>query len=96
MTGFPLGIFEEATYDERTLILDKGDIIVFYSDGVGDAQNRSGEFFGAARVAKLVNENPGLSPDGLADRHSRRRRTRFSGGQHPSDDRTLVVLKVAT
>jgi sigma-B regulation protein RsbU (phosphoserine phosphatase) len=93
LVGFPLGIFEEATYDERTLILDQGDIIVFYSDGVGDAQNRAGEFFGAARVAKLVNDNPGLSSDGLADRILEEADS-FSGGQHPADDRTLVVLKV--
>jgi sigma-B regulation protein RsbU (phosphoserine phosphatase) len=95
LVGFPLGIFEEATYDERTLILDRGDIIVFYSDGVGDAQNRAGEFFGAARVAKLVNENPGLSSDGLADRILEEADS-FSGGQHSADDRTLVVLKVTT
>jgi sigma-B regulation protein RsbU (phosphoserine phosphatase) len=93
LVGFPLGIFEEATYDERTLILDPGDIIVFYSDGIGDAQNRSGEFFGWGRVAKMVDENPGLPADGLADRILEEADS-FSGGQHPSDDRTLVVLKV--
>ncbi len=93
LVGFPLGIFEEATYDERTLILDRRDIIVFYSDGIGDAQNRSGEFFGYVRVAKMINENPGLSADGLADRILEETDS-FSGGQHPSDDRTLVVLKV--
>ncbi|MGA8013034.1 MAG: GAF domain-containing SpoIIE family protein phosphatase, partial [Candidatus Acidiferrales bacterium] len=93
LVGFPLGIFEEATYDERTLILDPGDIIVFYSDGIGDAQNRGGEFFGWGRVAKMVNENPGLPADGLADRILEEADS-FSGGQHPSDDRTLVVLKV--
>jgi sigma-B regulation protein RsbU (phosphoserine phosphatase) len=93
LTGFPLGIFEEVTYDERTVILDQGDIVVFYSDGIGDAQNRSGEFFGSARVAMLVNDNPGLTPDGLADRILEEADL-FSGGQHPSDDRTLVVLKV--
>jgi phosphoserine phosphatase RsbU/P len=93
LTGFPLGIFEEATYDERTVILDPGDIVVFYSDGIGDAQNRGGEFFGSAPVAKMVAENPGLSADGLADRILVEA-DRFSGGQHASDDRTLVVLKV--
>jgi sigma-B regulation protein RsbU (phosphoserine phosphatase) len=93
LTGFPLGIFEEATYDERTVILDPGDIVVFYSDGIGDAQNRAGDFFGTARVAKMVVENPGLPADGLADRILVET-DRFSGGQHPSDDRTLVVLKV--
>jgi len=93
LVGFPLGIFEEATYEERTLILDPGDIIVFYSDGVGDAQNRAGEFFGAARVATLACDNPNLSADGLADRILEEADS-FSGGQHPADDRTLVVLKV--
>jgi phosphoserine phosphatase RsbU/P len=93
LTGFPLGIFAEATYDERTLILDRDDIIVFYSDGIGDAQNRSGEFFGASRVAKLARENTALSADGLADQILGEADS-FSGGLHPADDRTLLVLKV--
>ncbi len=93
LTGFPLGIFAEATYDERTLILDRHDIIVFYSDGIGDVQNRSGEFFGAGRVAKLVRENTSLSADGLADKILEEADS-FSGGMHPADDRTLLVLKV--
>jgi sigma-B regulation protein RsbU (phosphoserine phosphatase) len=93
LTGFPLGIFAEATYDERTLILDREDIIVFYSDGIGDAQNRNGEFFGAGRVASFVRENTALSADGLADKILEEVDL-FSGGQHPADDRTLLVLKV--
>lgn len=93
LTGFPLGIFAEATYDERTLILNKHDVIVFYSDGIGDAQDRSGEFFGAGRVAKLVRENTSLSADGLADKILEEADS-FSGGVHPADDRTLLVLKV--
>ena len=93
LTGFPLGIFADATYDERTLILDRDDIIVFYSDGIGDAQNRSGEFFGASRVAKLARENSTLSADGLADQILEEADS-FSGGLHPADDRTLLVLKV--
>ncbi len=93
VTGFPLGIFAETTYDERTLILDPGDIVVFYSDGIGDAQNRGGEFFGAGRVARIVREYTELSADGLADKILEEADA-FSGGLHPSDDRTLLVLKV--
>ena len=93
LTGFPLGIFAEASYDERTLILEKDDIMVFYSDGIGDAQSRSGEFFGAGRVAKIVRESAELTADGLADKILEEADS-FSGGQHPSDDRTLLVLKV--
>ena len=93
IVGFPLGIFEEVTYDERSFILDPNDIVVFYSDGIGDAQGLNGEFFGSQRVAQIATENQHLSADGIADRILELTDA-FSGGQHTSDDRTLIVLKV--
>jgi sigma-B regulation protein RsbU (phosphoserine phosphatase) len=91
--GFPLGIFEEANYDERSFVLNAGDIVVFHSDGIGDTQNSTGEFFGHERVAKIIIEKHQLSADGIAD-YILEEVDRFSGGQHPFDDRTLLVLKV--
>lgn len=91
--GFPLGIFEEATYDERSFVLNAGDIVVFHSDGIGDTQNSTGEFFGHERVAKIIIEKHELHADRIAD-YILEEVDRFSGGQHPFDDRTLVVLKV--
>jgi sigma-B regulation protein RsbU (phosphoserine phosphatase) len=93
LAGFPLGIFEDVTYDERSFLLDPNDIVVFYSDGVGDAQGLNGEFFGSKRVSQIIAENQHLSADGIADRILELVDA-FSGGQHPSDDRTLIVLKV--
>jgi sigma-B regulation protein RsbU (phosphoserine phosphatase) len=93
LVGFPLGIFEEATYDEKTYMLDPGDVVVFYSDGIGDVQAPGGEFFGHGRVAKILTAHAHLSADGIADRILEEADA-FSGGQHPADDRTLVVLKV--
>lgn len=93
IAGFPLGIFEESTYDERTFILNAGDIVVFHSDGIGDTQDSAAEFFGHERVAKIIVEKHQLSADGIAD-YILEEVDRFSGGQHPFDDRTLVVLKV--
>ncbi|HTS13270.1 MAG TPA: SpoIIE family protein phosphatase [Candidatus Limnocylindrales bacterium] len=91
--GFPLGMFEDTNYDERTFILDVGDIVVFHSDGIGDTQNSASEFFGHDRIAKLIFEKRQLSADGIAD-YILEEVDRFSGGRHPFDDRTLVVLKV--
>jgi phosphoserine phosphatase RsbU/P len=91
--GFPLGIFEDVTYDERTYILNPGDVVVFHSDGIGDTQNSAGEFFGHEGLAKLIVEKQQLCADGMAD-YILEEVDRFSGGQHPFDDRTLVVLKV--
>ena len=93
LAGFPLGMVEDATYDERTFILDPGDIVVFHSDGIGDTQSPDGEFYGDDRVAKLISDRQHLSADPIADRLLEDV-DRFSGGRHPFDDRTLVVLKV--
>jgi phosphoserine phosphatase RsbU/P len=93
IVGFPLGIFEDATYDERSFILDRGDIVVFYSDGIGDTQGLIGEFFGTNRVAKIIEESHEDKADGIADRILEEVDS-FSGGRHPADDRTLVVLRV--
>ena len=93
LPGFPLGIFEDVTYDEISVTLDHGDILVFHSDGIGDAQNSAMEFFGDDRVARIIIENSQLSADAIADRILEAV-DEFSGGAHPADDRTLVVLKV--
>ena len=93
LPGFPVGIYEDVTYDELSINLDPGDILVFHSDGIGDTQNSAGEFFGDDPVARIISENSGLSADGVADRILEAV-DEFSGGAHPADDRTLVVLKV--
>jgi sigma-B regulation protein RsbU (phosphoserine phosphatase) len=93
LAGFPLGMFQEVNYDERSLLLDPGDIVVFHSDGIGDAQNAKGEFFGHESLVRLVAANQDLGADGIADRILEAA-DNFSGGVHPADDRTLVVLKV--
>jgi sigma-B regulation protein RsbU (phosphoserine phosphatase) len=93
LEGFPIGMFEDATYDQRSYILDPGDIVVFHSDGIADTQSPAGEFFGHDRVQNLIFDNRGLSADHLADRILEEV-DRFSEGRHAFDDRTLVVLKV--
>jgi phosphoserine phosphatase RsbU/P len=93
LEGFPLGMIEDATYDERSIILDPGDIVVFHSDGIGDTQNAALEFFGHERIAALISEKQQLSADGIADAILGQV-DEFSGGKHPFDDRTIVVLKV--
>ncbi len=93
LSGFPLGMFEEATYDQRSFILNEGDVVVFHSDGIGDAQALSGEFFGHQGLSDIIARHHGLTADGLADKILEEVDA-FSGGRHPADDRTLVVLKV--
>jgi phosphoserine phosphatase RsbU/P len=93
LAGFPLGMFEDATYDQRSYILNQGDVVVFHSDGIADTQNPGMEFFGHARLAEIIAATHQLNADGIAD-HILEEVDAFSGGKHPFDDRTLVVLKV--
>src|SRR5260221_7669342 len=53
-TGLPLGLFDEADYDELSFKAKPGDLFVFYSDGILDARNRDGHSFGPERVAAIV------------------------------------------
>ena len=94
LAGFPLGMFEEAVYDQKSYILNAGDIVLFYSDGIGDTQNPATmEFYGHARLGTLICEHHNLTSDGIAD-HILEAVDAFSDGRHAFDDRTLVVLKV--
>ncbi len=47
-TGLPLGLFDDAEYDEFTFKAKPGDMFVFFSDGILDARNKAGDMFGRA------------------------------------------------
>jgi phosphoserine phosphatase RsbU/P len=93
LTGFPIGIFDDATYDEWSVKLSSGDILVFYSDGLTEASNREGKFFGASRLKTILEQGAKLSSADLADRMLEEVQE-FTEGGAITDDRTLVVMKV--
>ena len=53
-TGMPLGMLDEATYDVRSVQLQPHDKIVAYSDGLSDAENAQGKFFGSSRMMEVI------------------------------------------
>ncbi|HEY1424672.1 MAG TPA: SpoIIE family protein phosphatase [Candidatus Acidoferrum sp.] len=93
LTGFPLGIFEETSYDEWGVILDPGDIVIFHSDGIAETMNSEGQFFGTDRVRKLVEAHHELTATEISDLILREVDW-FAQSAPLSDDRTLVVIKV--
>jgi PAS domain S-box-containing protein len=92
-TGLPIGVLPDATVEERVLALHPGDTLVFYSDGIPEATNAAGEFFGMERLAALVDANPHLSAAGLMQYIVGAVEV-FVGSASHSDDITLLVLKV--
>src|SRR5271166_1393485 len=93
LTGFPLGIFEEVSYDEWSVTLDVGDILVFHSDGIAETSNTEGQLFGTERLRKLIEQQHEVSAAEMADRVLNEVDW-FSQSAPLSDDRTLVVMKV--
>lgn len=93
LTGFPLGIFEETSYDEWSVTLDSGDIVIFHSDGIAETMNSEGQFFGTERLRKLVETHHQMTATELSDLILREVDW-FAQSAPLSDDRTLVVIKV--
>jgi phosphoserine phosphatase RsbU/P len=55
--SLPLGVIAEAEYEQTTFHLNRGDRLVFLSDGVVEATNAEGELFGFERTQQVSNES---------------------------------------
>src|SRR5579863_1905095 len=92
-TGLPLGLFDEAEYDEFKFHMKPGDLFVFFSDGILDARNRKGDLFGRGRVEKIVSECTGKSADCVVDALFKAA-AEHSAGVETFDDQTVVAIRV--
>ena len=92
-TGLPLGLFDEADYDEFKFRMKAGDMFVFFSDGILDARNRKGELFGRGRVEKIVAECAGKSANCVVDSLFKAA-AEHSAGVETFDDQTVVAIRV--
>lgn len=91
----PLGILANQAYPFRSLPLQAGDTLIFFSDGVPEARNSEGEFFGNERLQAVFSQAavrettaPGVKRDIIAAVRS------FTGAARQFDDITLVVVRV--
>src|SRR3989440_972180 len=90
--GLPLGIRADADYREGRTHMQRGDVLVIYSDGVTEAASPSGEEFGPTRLHDGVSRNVDASAAGIRDRIESAV-TKFSQGTKAADDITLVIVK---
>ena len=93
--GMPLGLLPEAEYDEVTLSLLPGDMVIFASDGIHESMNKEQEEFGVDRLKALLStvmpNDPGYK---VAQRIVKATDEHTGPGRMPHDDRTLLVLRV--
>ncbi|HTV14583.1 MAG TPA: GAF domain-containing SpoIIE family protein phosphatase, partial [Acidobacteriaceae bacterium] len=91
--GFPLGMFPAATWEEFSISTQPGDSVVFFSDGIVDAQNGAGDMFGNDRLVACVRKNHHKSASKLAE-SILAEVGKFQGKRDRFDDETVVVLRV--
>jgi phosphoserine phosphatase RsbU/P len=93
--GMPLGLLPEAEYDEVTLSLLPGDVVVFASDGIHESMNKEQEEFGVDRLKALLSTVSSADPGyKVAQRIVKATDEHTGSGRTPHDDRTLLVLRV--
>jgi serine phosphatase RsbU (regulator of sigma subunit) len=91
-TGMPVGLMETAEFAVAEQRLAPGDKLVIYTDGVTEAQNAAGEFFGKKRLREIVTAHAAASCQSLHDA-IQQSVTEFTESAPQSDDITLVVLE---
>lgn len=91
--GVPIGLLDDREYDEVSLPLEPGDVVLFYSDGVEDQLNAEGKDFARERVIRLLTKHAKDSPQAIADAFFTAL-DRFRGSTPLTDDQTLVVARV--
>ena len=90
--GLILGLFEHATFEEDTMQLKPGDLLVAFSDGVTEALSEAGEEYGEDRLLACVEAHRSRTPQELLDAIFASVRE-FSMGAVQSDDVTALVLR---
>jgi hypothetical protein len=90
--GPALGIMPKTTFTEQSIRLEKDDVLVIYSDGITEARNEAGEFFGEKRLLNILRNSQGLPASSLGNRLLYEVQS-FVGEARPSDDLSLILLK---
>jgi DNA-binding NarL/FixJ family response regulator len=91
-TGMALGASEEGTWKQKIARLNPGDFLVLYTDGITEAQNAQGDFFGDERLLDTLLEMPGSTAQEIQNAILAEVR-RFVGSSPQQDDIALIVIR---
>ena len=92
-TGLVLGVEREASYVAQPAVrLERGDLLLWYTDGLVEARNPAGEQFGVERAAEVLRQRRGARAEELLAA-LRAALAAFVGSEQIEDDLTLVVLR---
>jgi hypothetical protein len=91
--GLEKGAVFSVTIEEKAVPIQKGDVFIFYTDGISEAMNKNGDEFGEDRLSQLANAHAHESAAMILDKITREV-AHFAGDANQHDDFTMVVVKV--
>ena len=91
--GVFLGMFSNPEYEEKSILLEKGDKIFLYTDGLSEAKNAQDELLGSARLSDIVRNNLWLSGENFFQKIIDEVKD-FAGQTLLGDDITMVLVEV--
>ncbi len=91
--GYPIGMFPDLDYDEETVVLNKGDHLFLYSDGITECTNMNKEQFSVERLIRILENDQNVSQKGLMKETEKCLRE-WKGDDEFEDDVTLLALSV--
>lgn len=90
--GLPLGLLPNSRYQPRELVVEPGDIVCFYSDGITEAESIDEEEFGTERLIGILRKHKGFTLQEVLET-LQGAVTRFAVGKPQYDDQTVVLLR---
>jgi sigma-B regulation protein RsbU (phosphoserine phosphatase) len=91
--GTVVGLLESFPYEQETITLAPGDLLVAFTDGISEAMNPSDEEWGEERFAEAVKSLAGMKARDMLE-HLMSAADAFAAGAKQHDDMTLVVMRV--
>jgi phosphoserine phosphatase RsbU/P len=91
-TGTVVGAFPFAVYQERTVNLEHGDMLVAYTDGLVEPENAYGEMFGEERLTELLLRHHRADSSEIIAR-AMEAVVQWTGSSELQDDMTMVVAR---
>jgi len=94
--GMPLAVEPDEEYDEDELLLEPGDALLLYTDGVVEAMNSKGELFGEERLARVLGYAAATRDPEAILRQVRDAVEAFRAGVEQRDDVAMLCVVVKT
>lgn len=91
--GMIIGVKENVPFENRAIMLNAGDVLLLYTDGVTEATADDGELFGMERLGSILAETHEDPVQSIID-HIYFEVIRFSGGKPLTDDVSMVALRI--